>query len=627
MEECERSCSYATHPHSVNRIGAIMVMTRKVRRKNQRGFALISIFGVLTLVAIATTAYVSSATQTVRIANQNRSETDLQQVCEAGVQHFLVTNWKPFKVAQKFDTLDANFEGATSGNPKGTISSSLDSKRKYSAGAVGYSEVDSYNRVVTIRCVAWNDANNNNAINTNEDRKVVDVQVVFSLGRSAVFDYTYFVNNYGWMTGFGQNDLIVNGDMRANGNFDFSGGTPTVNGSVYASANDKLVPPAEGLVNINPFQHTNSAYNGASQSRRRQAYDETKHGAKGSDEYEKWRDFLYDKAGGAVNNKFFGSIVGDVNGYRTYDNTWIDNTPTQELLMPDLNDITKYTALSNSYVDTRATFDNGAANPDYNQGAYVKVWNSGTNSYQRLDTNGVVSGSGVLIGTTDRPILIHGPVTFTQDCVIKGTIQGQGTVYTGRNIHVVGDVKYKNPPDFRGNDPQQIDNENSAKDMIALAARGSVMMGNTKQYSYPYPLYYMTPPFTKGRYDEYGNWIPPFNALETDSTGKKRYQSVYGDDYINSISQNIHQMDCVLYTNYLGGGRLAEGGGGCVFNGTIISKDEAMVLYSLPMVMNYDHRIRERKITKKPLIDLNLPRTPVLIRSSWQDRGTIRGQA
>jgi len=39
--------------------------------------------------------------------------------------------------------------------------------------------------------------------------------------------------------------------------------------------------------------------------------------------------------------------------------------------------------------------------------------------------------------------------------------------------------------------------------------------------------------------------------------------------------------------------------------------------------MNYDSRIREREITQTPLIDLQLPRSPVMLRSTWQDRGFL----
>jgi hypothetical protein len=87
------------------------------------------------------------------------------------------------------------------------------------------------------------------------------------------------------------------------------------------------------------------------------------------------------------------------------------------------------------------------------------------------------------------------------------------------------------------------------------------------------------------------------------------------------MSESVNTIDAVLYTNFVGGGNIGTGGGGVQFNGTIISKDEAMVVFSLPMKMNYDNRIRERSSTQKPLIDIVLPRSPTLFRSTWQDRG------
>lgn len=591
------------------------------KKRRQKGIALITSIGILSLITVAGVTYMSSATHTIRMARVNAADARLTSAAEAGVTDLLLSLWKPFKVDQNFEDLDDNLSGAHFDTPKGTRTGTLTDGDTYSAGVVAYWEPDTYTRIARIRAVAWDDQNNNGVLDQNEPRKVVDVNQVFSLDRSKVFDYTYFVNNYGWMQGFGQNDLRVNGDMRANGDFDFSNGTPTINGSVFASANNKLVPPAAGRVNITPYQDNNSNYNGANDPRRRQGYTESNHGTKGSDNYELWRDFIYDKEGGIVRGKLSGSVIGDVDGHRRYDGQLLDPTSTQEVVMPDLNDLSAYLNLSTNYVDDRVTFDNGTPNPDYGKGAYVEVWNSSQNKYVRVDTNGVVNGSAAIIGTSSKPIRIHGPVTFTQDVVIKGYIQGQGTLYAGRNVHVVGSIRYKNPPDFRGNNPQQIDNNNSAKDLLALAARGSVMMGNTKNFKFPYPLKYMTPPFTKGRYDEFGNWIPPFDAMQIDGTGMRRYQSTFGDNYISSISETINQLDAILYTNFCGGGRLGEGGGGVTINGSIISKDEAMVIYSLPMVMNYDHRIRERKLTKKPLIDIKLPRTPAMLRSTWQDMG------
>ena len=277
-----------------------------------------------------------------------------------------------------------------------------------------------------------------------------------------------------------------------------------------------------------------------------------------------------------------------------------------------------YAYFVNNYVDTKQTYQDGTANPYYGQGAYLDVWNSSTSSYERLTTNGVVTGNAKVIGDSSHPIKIHGPVTITQDAVVKGYVQGQGTVYTGRNVHIVGSINYKEPPDFRGTDPQAIDNANEKKTLLGLAARASIIMGDTSQFG-DNPLNYMTPPFTHARYDDNGNYVPAYDARQVDSYGAKKYQSVLGDSYVHSVSANVGQVDAVLYTNFLGGGNIGTGGGGVTFNGSIISRDEAMVLFSLPFRMNYDNRIKERSLDGKPLVDIDLPRTPGVSQVSWQE--------
>jgi hypothetical protein len=228
------------------------------------------------------------------------------------------------------------------------------------------------------------------------------------------------------------------------------------------------------------------------------------------------------------------------------------------------------------------------------------------------------------VGTSDHPIKIHGPVTVAQDAVIKGTVSGQGTIYTGRNVHIVGSIIYKHAPDFRGSNTTTIDNENEKADLLGLAARASVMMGNPNSFD-GFTLSYMSPPFTKSRLDDNGNTIPAFNANDIDSTGFKKYQSVVPAATVNAMAEGVNQIDAVLYTNFVGGGDLGTSGGGVNMNGTIISRDEAMIIYSLPMKMNYDTRVKERSLSQKPLVDIKLPRSPVLMKSTWQDRGTTYG--
>ena len=591
-------------------------MGKRTGQRYQRATALVTSLVVLFMSFGLGTALLSMSTAGLRHVAREEAALRTLYAAEAGLEFKKMQVWKQFKVEQKFDSF-VPWELASPTNPMATVGGVLGDGLRYSCGIVGQRINSSFSRELTFRAVGWIDQDNDGQLDSGEPRTVLEQSVEFTLERSGVFDYAYFANNYGWMYGFGANDLIVNGDMRANGNFDFSGGTPTINGSVYASANNKLIPPAAGIVNITPTQWSNSYYNSLNNPRARQAYDPTRHGAKGSPTYEQWRDLIYDQNASIVNNRVAGAVVADARGIKTYGGTVLDPNPTQELPLPDLGDINRYINLSQNYVNRKQTFADGTPNPNYGQGAYVEVWNSSQNRYVRLSTNGVVNGSAVLIGTSDRPIRIHGPVTFTGDVVIKGFVEGQGTLYAARNVHIVGSVRYKNPPDFRGSDPAAIERQNEKRDILGLAARGSIIMGNVKNFGY-YPLYYMRPPFTKPRYDEYGNLIPAYDATQVDEYGRRRYQSLYSDDYIASISENINQIDAIMFTNFVGGGNIATGGGGCTINGSIICKDEAMVLYSLPLRMNYDNRIRDRGPGTQPLIDIDLPRAPKLVPKVWQ---------
>ncbi len=617
-------------------------MMRSARRKQERGSALVTSFVLMSMMAIGAAAFFTSATQSVRISARSGYEIQTTHLCEAGAQSVLRSLWRPFKTTQNFTNLDSVASGASASNPLGAVAGSVPGVGRFSAGVISSVTPtgDTYSRVVTIRCVGWVDLVGNGVLDASEPQRSVDVIATFTLDRSPVFDYTYFVNNYGWMNGFDPSTLIVNGDMRANGNFDFLNGSPTINGSVFATANDKLATAAAGLVNAQPVKWSNTTYasqassaaSGAvdNEARWRQGYNSTVHGARGSSTYDSWRESIFDSQGGIVNGRLAGAVLGDSTGLDGWVRetvgasaavTAVDSTPTHEIIMPDLSDLSVYQAASAAYRDPKATFADGTANADYGAVAYVEVYNSTTRAYTRISTGGVVTGSAVLVGTTANPVRIHGPVTFTQDVLIKGTVSGRGTLYSGRNVHIVGSIIYKNKPDFRGTNQTTIDRANEKDDLVALAARGSVIMGDTTSFTNSSPLQYMTPPFTKGRYDDNGNWVAPFNALDTDSSGTLKYKSVLGDSTMRSVAESVNQIDAVLYTNFVGGGNIGAAGTGVKFNGSIISRDEAMVVWSTPMYLNYDNRIKERGISSQPLIDINLPRSPTLLRSAWRDRG------
>lgn len=608
--------------------------------------ALMITFLIFTLLAVAGSTYVDHSTQALRMARRRENEIQTMNLCEAGTQEALLNLWLPFQQTQTFTAFDAATSGASISAPLATIQSSIPNigtnTGAFASGVIAVAAPDSYTRIVTIRTTGWIDLNSDGLLDANDPFKVVDTTETFALERSPVFDYTYFVNNYGWMDGFSQNGLIVNGDMRANGDFNFTNGSPTVNGSVYATFNQNLVPACQGLINTPPVKMSDSQYQSLqntsdpnaknNEDRMRQDYQPSIFGSPGSSQYETYKDLTFMSNGliDPTTQTPTGAVLDDANGLKSWQltasgstatETVLDPTPTQQLIMPDLSNLSTYQALASGYQDTQANFANGQPNPYYGQGAFIKVWNAGTNSYRSVTNNGIVNGSVILVGTSAHPILVHGPTSISQDALIKGTVSGQGTIYAGRNVHIIGSVIYNNPPNFTGSSATAIDNQNSAADLLGLCATGSVIMGNTTQFGFPYPLSYMTPPFTLGRYDANGNWIPPYNAVSTDSTGRMLYQSVVPDMIMNELCENVDQIDAILYTNFVGGGNIGTGGSGLQFNGSIISRNEAMVVWSLPMIENYDDRVHERTLTASPLIDVNLPRSPTLTRTAWQDRG------
>lgn len=613
-------------------------------RHRQRGLAIISTISLLALLFLLGTTLVNLTTAGASQARRDETRVVNFNLAEAGMDRILLELWTPFRNDERFVWHDGvyNNAGPVPGQWRGVLTANLNGGR-FAAYVIGYAAPDSYTRDITLRSVGWIDLNNNggSAPDAGEPRVAEQRRIRLKLQQAHVFDYTYFVNNYGWMTGFNTNNLWVNGDMRANGDFTINGGT--VNGQVIAAANPNLRrsdgtwgAPGNATVS-STVNMANTTYTASVSTRARQAYS-TAHGDKSSAGFGAWQDVLYDQTPDpdltVSDDMMYGSIIADRTGTRALSSqsSQLSSTPTGTLPMPDLSDINYYrNQVSAVYRDTKQKFSDGTINPDYNTEAYIETWDgkkyvriTGTNG----DPVGVVSGSAELIGTATRPIRIHGPVTVMGDIAIKGVVAGQGTLYSGRNVHVIGDVTYADPPSFAGSDPVLIDQANEKKTMLALCARGSVIMGDTTDFGST-PLDYMRPPFTQERKDEQtGAIVPAFDATAldsgyTDAEGltPKKYQSLLGSKWMKkNATSAIRQIDAVMYTNNAAGG-LCGNGSGFTINGSLIAKDEAMVvnLGSGRMTMNYDSRIKERSLQNTPLVDIRLPRTPTLLRYDWKE--------
>ncbi len=443
-------------------------------------------------------------------------------------------------------------------------------------------------------------------------------RVAFGVDRSKVFDYAYFVNNYGWFEG---STITANGDVRANGDMSLSQ-SPKVNGNVYAAVNREL-----GV------------------------WGDIKNGTGTMDSKSTYRSTQY----GTSNRARPLQKMSDDGGYNAPDTVTSDvlTAPTrlngnlaEGLDMPwisGLNDYINYgqepemqSTLSQGgvyYIDNRLSNKNRE-----NYGYYQGTGPSGDAS---LPDNYAL----VLEGTQSNPIHIHGPVVVSNDVVIKGYVTGQGTIYSSRNIHIVGDIKYVNPPNW-ANKEAASNNGNSTKDLLCLAARGNIVMGDCTSSSWldstlkkvltqaPYVQPYECAKET----DENGHWKawsdgdigypktddpsssdrfagnytaadggnkvaqePVYrqewngrrwqNVLDhyeyKSATGRRYYDSVVPPNEIADRAKTaITQIDAVLYNNHGIFGKLGQ----CTINGSLVCRNEGMI-FSGKLYLNWDYRL------------------------------------
>lgn len=280
-------------------------------------------------------------------------------------------------------------------------------------------------------------------------------KVRFAQQRSKVFNNAYFVNNYGWFQGTG---CTANGDVRANGDMYLDSGCK-VNGKVYAARNEEL------------------GVNG----------DITNYGK--MDTYSTYKSTTYGTSK-ASRPLYSDPNTGGTNagGYEAP-----SSTPTTAMLKSRIN------ANEELSVEMPYIGDLSSSSSDYRQWAAelhaadsnMSTIKQGGNTiasvyYDGVGPSGDASladkGALVLVGTQSNPIVVNGPVIVESDVIIKGYVTGQGTIYSGRNIHIVGNIQYKNPPTWSNKSTQNANN--SSKDMLGLMAKGNIVLGDCTQDSW-----------------------------------------------------------------------------------------------------------------------------------------------
>ena len=404
----------------------------------------------------------------------------------------------------------------------------------------------------------------------NNASKTITAVVRYGSRPAEVFDYSYFINNFGWFWG---DTITSQGDIRSNGDFSFGAYTPDVNGDVYASQNAALGADGDII---------------------------------GDNDHDSINDYRDDADPTARPTNPTADGVGDYEYPYGYDGDSEKFTQQTVVSMPYLGDL--------DYYKTQAISEGGTI----------------TQCGATLVDN-VLDDNIVLIGTDACPIEINGPVVVTKDVLIKGVTKGQGTIFSGRNTHIIGNITYENPPAWAkpDTDPDTTDAVNADKDFLGLATKGNVVIGDYTSSSWSWIKNYLKPPFTQGYdtdssdsslgYDSDGNsgngyyFAGDYTALDggtkTDGLDRRYYESSYPDGYVSSITDsysNITQIDAVTYTNHAVTGRVGE----LTMNGSFVSRDEA-IGYSGHLTMNYDVRAQLEQVADNFYLprQLDVPRT------------------
>ena len=280
-----------------------------------------------------------------------------------------------------------------------------------------------------------------------ESRQIVAETVRFAQQRSKVFNNAYFVNNYGWFQGTG---CTANGDVRANGDMYLDSGCK-INGRVYAARNEEL--GVNGNVTnygtMDPYSTYKSTTYGVANMSRPLAVDPLTgdavaggYEAPSSATTQAKKDRIHANLERETEMPFIGDLTSEQSDYRQ----WINDLRASDSSM------CKVTQGGKVIVDK----------------FYDGVGPSGDAS---LADKGVL----ILEGTQANPIVVKGPVVVESDVIIKGYVTGQGTIYSGRNVHIVGNIQYMNPPSWSG---KRANADNSSKDMLGLMAKGNIVMGD-----------------------------------------------------------------------------------------------------------------------------------------------------
>lgn len=445
-------------------------------------------------------------------------------------------------------------------------------------------------------------------------RRRIDAVLRVSVGRSEVFDYVYFINNWGWYYG---STIIANGNVRSNGQFDGGGYAATINAIPRF---DKL----EGA-DFQGFKDDGGMFSG---------WNMISTGNMQGDANTVWTQADADAG------KCEPEDVGEKRCQHSYQ---------PKVLMPNLSDLAVYEDLAKE------------------KGAYIKVGDQFIVSAVQGDDAGERQHL-YLRGTAEDPIEISGPVVVRGCLIISGVVKGQGSIYSGGNVYVPQNLTYQNPPSATPTDPDETAMEtwiaaNANADALGLFAREHVVIGDYTDNWWQYYVnswrsdhrnkseedagedgipntragrdgvhgtadddvleddnvwtveYYTTMHQSEGLIPEGLDVGDPIPGTGEDIDGDGEYDrtckmnefnlpmslsSVHwagnvpppGTQYTDIAScSSLTRLDAAFYTNHHFAMLTLAWGQDMVFNGCIVSRNESIIYGTNHCILNYDYRL------------------------------------
>ena len=473
--------------------------------RNHHGFVLpmVMVLVLIAAIVVATVSgYVATAARFARTAViRDRCRFAAQSAVEQakldiqeGFQRFISDNFSSIQIAPRkarafnwFDTVGSDRRTVGSVSPArifgdAAMPVSVNGCRVWvGVGDAVEHETDGAVAVVPIIATAECDAPGGQLVSV-----TMSEWVVFGTEQSKVFDNAYFVNNYGWMSG----NFVINGEFRANGDVSLKNGA-VVNGFIYAAPNPEV--GASGKVTLSSSSiYDKSRYRSSVGSRAR--YDTDNLNELGSYDPAKTSGTIVAAAYDARGNLTGGSMTAGESPKAIVNQTQTiagETTSVDPVPMPFVSDLNPYVEFATDEGGTltypAVTYTDGTGSSHTMPGATINAHRSLSEAGPSGNAQLADAGSVLLVGTQSNPIRINGPVVIDGDVIIKGYVSGQGTIYAGRNIHVIGDIRYVNAPSWShnksGDEALQEQQINESKDMLGLVAKGNIVVGDSTSSS------------------------------------------------------------------------------------------------------------------------------------------------